>query len=264
MNSIGLNDASPAGKLVLRDDQAEFAALLDAAKACRARRSRLHLFDSGRLTVSELEWLGRAGADLYSSDAARRSPAELLLLGAATGKGGGALSVYLHGPFADEAGPGRLPFAALREIAREGIHIYVSNKDVGRGLDRLVELADDAASGGSVLGYYHHGPAEPWLEELARRGAWIHLDSGVLGTDEGGRWTGDAARAATKAGAGLVLHVESAPSALRLADALDAGAFVVFRTPPSDYRSPLRALEKRAARRRVGRRAGYLYPEFMR
>ncbi len=52
--------------LVLRDDQADFYAILDEARGRRRRGGRLHLIDAGRLTVLELERICLSGADLFT------------------------------------------------------------------------------------------------------------------------------------------------------------------------------------------------------
>jgi hypothetical protein len=60
------------------------------------------------------------------------------------------------------------------------------------------------------------------------------------------------------------VHAERAAPASALSDLLDAGAHILFQTPPSDYRSPFRELEERASRRKLDPRSFYLYREFMR
>ena len=59
---LPLDPTSPDRTLTLRDDRLDFPGLLDTAAACRRGGARLRLVDQGRLPVSELEWLGEAGA----------------------------------------------------------------------------------------------------------------------------------------------------------------------------------------------------------
>ena len=80
--------------LIVRDDQFEYNSILDAAKSCREQGHRLSLVDSGKLTAYELEWLGEAGADLYTSDRTRSDEREITLVNQACRKGG-AVVAYL-------------------------------------------------------------------------------------------------------------------------------------------------------------------------
>jgi hypothetical protein len=161
-----------SGDLVLRDDQAEYSALLDAAKERRAGGARLKLIDAGRLSVFELEWLGLAGSELFTSDAVHRDLSDFILMIAATKKGGGAVAYFHQGPLAEIPSAATLQREAVRELARSGAFIYLSNKSAVRDADTLAVLADDARNGGSRLVYYHHGALSDDLEEAARRGAW--------------------------------------------------------------------------------------------
>jgi len=253
-----------SGDLVLRDDQAEYFALLDAAKERRAHRARLKLIDAGRLSVFELECLGRAGSELFTSDAAHRDLDDFILILAATKKGGGAVAYFHQGPLAEIPPAATLPLEAVRELARRGAFIYLSNKSAVRAADTLAVLAHDARRGGSRLGYYHHGALFEGLEEAANRGAWIHILGDVAADLRNFPLLGDLAAAAAAAGAGLVVHLERLVPVEILSDLHVAGAYLLFQTPPSDYRSPYRALEEKASRRRLDPKACYLYREFMR
>ena len=48
-----------------------------------------------------------------------------------------------------------------------------------------------------------------------------------------------------------------------LPDLVAAGVILLFKTPPSDYRSPLRPFEEAAARRRLDPRSYYLFPDYV-
>lgn len=262
---MAINEFIPAeGDLVLRDDQADVDAIVDEARKRRARGARLQLIDSGRASVLDLERLCRAGADVFSSDRAGRVLADWIILLNAAEKGGGAIACFHHGPLASEPPAGGMPLADLLEAARLGLRLYLSDKTGARPADVVIALAEAARDGRRRLGYYHHGPEERWLLDLARRGAWIHVPAEFREAGAPSPLLLDIAAAAAGAGAGLVIHVERAVSERALEDLQEAGAYLLFRTPPSDYRSPLRPLEEKAAGRVPAPEASYLYSEFMR
>lgn len=252
-----------ASRVIVRDDQSDFPALLDAAKACRRSGGRLKLVDSGRLSPSELEWLGEAGADLYTSDLVRPSLSEIVLMSTAARKGGAAVAFFHHGPFETLEGEARLPFGALKEMGRSGVVLHVSNGRSRREPGALEELAAACASGGTRLVYYHHGPLEAGLEGLGRAGAWIHLASSALQKEDDLAAFCDLARAAVEAEGNVVLHVEGRLDPTWLSDIFDSGACVLFLTPPNDYRSPQKPFELRAGRQQLNPRSYYLYPSYV-
>jgi hypothetical protein len=265
MNASEVSEAdSDSPGPVVRDDEADFPSLRDAARRRRGRAARLRVVDSGKLTVSELEWLGEAGAELFTSDLAGRTPSEVILMSDASRHGGGATAYFHHGPLEGDAPEIAAVFSELRKMGRAGVAIALSDKSRAREPERLIVLADDAASGRSSLIAYHHRAPAPWLEELARRGAWIHFTTASLAGAEDAAVMVSASRAGRETGRGVILHIDRPVAPEWLEDFFAAGAFLLFQTPPSDYRSPLRRLEKRAGRRRPAAEAGYLYPEFMR
>jgi hypothetical protein len=249
--------------LVIRDDRAPFPVLRDMAKARRGTAAPLKVIDTGALPVPELEWLGRAGAEIYSSDVAKRSVRELVLVATAAGRGGARIAHFHHGPFADGEDAALLPFDDLLELGRSGVDLYVSDAKGPRDFAALDALAYACEKGGATFAYYHNGPLAPGLEDLARRGAWIHISGRRLGGDEDARLVADCAHAARATGAGLMLHADTALDPQLAADLMEAGVHIVFLTPPSDYRSPLRPLEERARRLPPTPRASYLFSAFM-
>jgi hypothetical protein len=248
---------------IVRDDQFDFPALLDAVNASRRGGGRLKLVDSGKLSSAELEWLGEAGADIFTSDRARPSPHELVLVSRAANRSGGAAAYLHHGPFTSDEKERTIPFAALKEMGRSGIRLAVSNGGVKRESAALDELAVACASGGTRLVYYHHGSLEPELEGIARAGVWIHIAGSSLQNESDVAALCDLAKAARENHGNIVLHIEKAPSPVWLADIFDAGVQVLFQTPPSDYRSPLKPFELKAARHSPDPRSYYLHPGFM-
>ncbi len=263
VSDLPLDSTSPERTVTLRDDRLDFPGLMDAAASCRRRGARLRLVDEGGLTVSELEWLGEAGADVYSSDRARSDGAELVLIRKATRRGGASTAFFHHAPFAAPSAAGGLAYETLRELGRSGIDLHISDKVHPRDAAQLGELAYDCRRGGAAFVLYHHGPLEARHEELAAQGVWIHLSSREAAVADGVRVIADCARAARRARTGLVLHVESPIDPEALSDFVAAGAILLFKTQPSDYRSPLRPFEDAAKAVRLEPRAYYLFTDFV-
>jgi hypothetical protein len=251
-------DARPGFRtLTLRDDRLDFAGFGDAAASCRRRRARLRLIDQGRFSVSELEWLGEAGAEIYTSDRAKRAVSDLVLVRRAAGRGCAWTALFQHGPI---DGPG---LEALRELGRSGFDLHTSNAAMPRDFADLAALAWDCGSGGGVFVYQHHGPLDSGLEPLAGRGAWIHLTNGSLASADDVAFAGVCAKAARARGTNVILHIETRIDPDWLPDLAAAGAFVLFKTPLSDYRSPLRPFEDAAAVLRLPPRSYYLFPDYV-
>jgi hypothetical protein len=252
-----------AGGVIVRDDQFDFPALLDAAKSCRRSGGRLKLVDSGKLTPSEMEWLGEAGADLYTSDLARPNLRGLILMNDAAKNSGAAAAYFHHGPFEPAEEERGLSFESHKEMGRSGILLYLSNARLQREFAALEELAYACASGGTRLVYYHHGPLDPALMGLARLGPWIHVAGSALQKEDDVVFLCDLAKAARGRRGNIVLHVENPLALAWISDIFAAGAVVLFQTPPSDYRSPQKPFELRAERQAPDPRSYYLYSAFM-
>ena len=172
------------------------------------------------------------------------------------------MTAYFHdGPFADTAAPGGLAYETLRELGRSGLDLHVSDKVHPRDAARLAELAYDCSRGSAAFVLYHHAPIEAGHAELAAQGVWIHVSSRDIALPEGVPALADCARAARRARTGLVLHIENPIDPQALADLSAAGAVLLFKTPPSDYRSPLRLFEDAAAAVRLDPRAFYLFTD---
>jgi hypothetical protein len=269
MDAPGDSAARPAdagGALiaaVCRDDQADLPSLRDAAQFRRAAGDCLKLIDSGKLSVPELEWLGAAGAEIFTSDHAGRNAHDLVLVSDAARKGGARVAYFHHGPFLDMVGESAVPFADLLELGRSGILLYTSNAKAARDFAALDGLSDACAKAGTKFGYYHHGALVAALEDLARSGAWVHIDGRSLAADADAALLSDCARAARAACSGVVLHMDTLLDPVHLSGFLEAGGHILFLTPPSDYRSSYRPIEERARRRQLDPRASYLFPTFM-
>lgn len=251
-------DARPGRRtLTLRDDRLDFPCFGDAAASCRRRRARLRLIDQGRFSISELEWLGEAGADVYMSDRIRRSVSDLALVRKAARRGGAWVALFQHGPIDDAAR------AELGELGRSGIDLHSSNVERARDFGVLAELAGDCRDGGASFVYQHHGAPAEGLETLAGRGAWIHLTGAGLAGEADVALAALIASASRSRGAGLILHIETRLDPAWLADLRDTGALLLFKTPRSDYRSPLRPFEDASAELELPLRSYYLFPDYV-
>ena len=249
--------------ITTRDDQYDFTAVLDAARLVRRNGGRLRLVDTGRFSAYELEWLAEAGTDLYTSDEARSNRAELGLLAKACARGDAVIAYFHHGILAADSGEAPTSPGFLAEVGRDGVDIHLSSRERARDLAGLAEIAHVCRRAGSRLVYYHHGSLDAGLGDLARSGGWVHLsDLNLTAGEQGALLAGIAAEAAVS-GSGLVIHLEKGLAVETVRDLLEAGAFVLFKTPPADRRSSFRALERRARKRTLDSRAYYLYPDFL-
>lgn len=263
-----LSRASMERDLTVRDDQYDFPWLMDLVKTWRKRSRRFRLIDSGKFEVFLLEWLGQAGADIYTSDEARTNVEELELMKKACQRGRAVTAYFLLGPLRgekeEEAKESEsLCFSDLVNLGRIGIYLYLSNRERKLNFTQLNELAYACRRGGSWLVYYHHGPLESSFEEIARSCAWIHISDRSLQEAEDIKLLIEAIRASLSKRAYFVVHIERKWDASQLRDVLDAGATILFKTSPSDYKSPLRPLEEEAGKRKLDFRAYYLFPNFL-
>ena len=249
--------------VTLRDDLYEFSALIDAVNVAKRKGVRFRLIDTGQLDPFQVEWLAEAGADIYTSDEARKDLRELELVSRACKKGGAACAFFLHGPLGAEEDTGAVSFLDLQNLGRAGVYVHVTNRQKERDIAPLNELAFACRRGGSWLVYYHHGPLELSLEEMARSRAWIHASERIFQEVEDPTLIVDKLKSAVSAGLRCVLHVERGLDVSLLQDVMNAGAWILFKSSLFDHKSPLRALEKRARRRKLDYRAYYLYPNIL-
>jgi len=243
--------------LTVRDDQYEFQWLLYIIKANRRRRQqRFRLIDSGKLDVFKLEQLGKEGADFYTSDKVRAKQEEIELINRACRKGS-AIVAYSYQNSEETS------FSTLEELGRCGVYLHLSNRKTKHDFSKLSSLADSCQRGGSWLVYYHYGPLEPSLEDLARNSAWIHISDVSLKEPKDSELLLEILRARTQKRTNLVLHVEKAWKASQLRDIIKAGAVVLFQSTPSDFKSPLRSLERESQKKKLDFRSYYLYPNLL-
>jgi len=249
--------------ITLRDDLYEFSSLLDTAKIAKEKGVRFRLIDTGKFDQFQLEWLAEAGADIYTSDEARTDFLELEFVSRACKKGGASCVYFLHGPLGPEEENGSISFIDLQNLGRAGIYVHVTNRQKQREIAQLNELAFACRRGGSWLVYYHHGQLELSLEEMARSQAWIHASERIFQEAEDPALILDSLKSAISAGLRCVLHVEKGLDISLLQDVINAGTWILFKSSLFDYKSPLRALEKKTRRRKLDYRAYYLYPNIL-
>jgi hypothetical protein len=250
-------------EIVIRDDQLDFSALLDLAKERRKNHGRLKLVDSGAFDPSTLEWLGEAGADIYTSDLARPNAGEIVQIGRAAKKGNAVAAYFHHGPLDPDEKEKTIPFSGLLEMGRSGIDLHLSNKHRQREWGKLGELACACEKGGARLVLYHHGPLAADLEGLARQGVWIHISDESLRSEQDVTALVDCVAAARGRGSNLVFHLEHSITLVWLENIFASGAFVLFQIPPTDYRSPLRSFETASKKRRPDYRSAYIDATFL-
>jgi len=259
-----LDEAAGGRDLTVRDDQNVFQEFLDAVKVCRRSRGRFRLLDTGRFSLYELEWLGEAGADIYTSDEARPDKAQVDFLVQACARGDALVAYFHYGEIGGGAeGSEKSSLEFLKDIGRSRAFIHLTNREMPREIPGLGELAHVCKKAGTRLVYYHQGQPEDGLVTLARSGAWIHLSDQSLEPGEESLLLVDLVREAAAAGGGLILHVERGLHVPFLREILKAGAYLLVETPPSDYRSPSRLLERKARRRVPDFRSYYLYASFL-
>jgi hypothetical protein len=239
-------------EIVVRDDQNTFEELLDAARAARPRKARFGVLDTGKLGASELEWLGEAGARLFTSDEARPAALELAVVAKACARGGGSVALLVTGPLGDHHG----------DLARDGVILHVSNRERAVDLAALAELAGAAKAGGGYLVYYHHGAPVEDLAGLAGAGARIHLSDKAL-EDTDLDLMASLLEASRAGGGEIILCIEKGMPLLFLRKLFDGGAILFFKTPPSDRRSLMRGLERKSEKRRPTPGAFYLQDAFL-
>lgn len=217
--------------VTVRDDQHEFSWLLDAAQTARRKGKRFRLVDSGKLDVFSLEWLGRAGADLYTADDVRADVAALARIQKA-GRPTGAWTVFFqYGEIGDEGSAGSLTLEMIKELVRSGIDLHISNKDRPRDPALLVDIKAGQRAGRAEMVYYHHGRLFKELENLVEAGLWVHVSEADLDLSADQALLEDISRAGRRRGGGLVVHVEKGLPRTSLEDIRWAGAYLIMNIP---------------------------------
>jgi hypothetical protein len=249
--------------LVIRDDQFEPEALLDAARFARSKGIRVSLLDTGRFEPSGVEWLIRERVRFYTSDEARPREPELARLLKACRTAKTFLAYFHNGPLGAQSGADSVSLEALNGLTSAGMDLHLSNRVQARDSSALAELAENAAAGRSYFVYYHHGPLTAGLAGLAAAGAWVHFPDRSLGAAGAAGLALEIARGAREAGSRAAVYVETGLPLRVLEGLFAAGAAVLFRTPPGDRESLLRPFEQKARKRVLPARAFYLSTTFL-
>jgi hypothetical protein len=250
--------------LTFRDDQHDFYWMLDALRISKTRKgARFRLVDSGVFEVNQLEGLVSAGADLYTSDLERKSSAELAILLKAARKSGAIVAFFILGDLPEEGEPEGLNLSSLSLLGKDGLIIHVSNRERERKISDLTLMAVQCRLGSGRFVYYHHGPLSQELIALGKDGVWIHVSDKSLPSEQDSLLFLDIVSSSQTAGANGVLHVERDMAPEVVGDAVKAGAFVLFKTLPHDFKSSLRPVEDEAGKKKLDFRAFYLSPSFL-
>jgi hypothetical protein len=258
-----LSEAMTGLDMTIRDDQFEFPWLLDAVRSCRKKGGRFRLIDSGTMDSLQLEWLLKAGADLYTSDITARSGEELERFALACQKGKAILSHHHQGSLRSEDDQGDPGLLEPVNLGRNGIYIHLSDKETERNMAELDEVAYSCRQGGSRLVYYHHGSLMMEMERLAENGTWIHILSDQIQEEEHVLLVKNIGALARTRGANVVVHSEEAAELNILEDLIRANLVLIMKRQQFDFKSPFKSLEKTLSRMKLDSRAFYLYPEVM-
>ena len=161
--------------LVIRDDQFDHEALLDAARYAGRRRFRLSLLDTGRFDLVRLESLAEAGCRVLTSDEARPRADEWEVLLEACRRGGTRPAAFWGGPLpAADAAEG-FTRMALTDLLGAGLDLHVSDRVHAREPEDLAGLAAAAKKGRGYFVVYHAGTLPAELAAPAERRAWVHF-----------------------------------------------------------------------------------------
>jgi len=249
--------------IIIRDDQFEREALLDAAGAARSKGIGVSLLDTGRFEASDLEWLILDQVRFYTSDEARPRETELARILKTCRKAKSFLAYFQNGPLERGHGGEGISLAALKGLTSSGMDIHLSNLVHARDFGVLTELAESVREGRGYLAYYHHGPLAADMAELASRGAWIHFSDRSLGGAGLTEIGLGLVRIARAAGSRTSVYVQAGLPLPVLESYFQAGAVLFFQTPPSDRQSLQKPVERKALRRKLPVRAFYLSTAFL-
>jgi hypothetical protein len=249
--------------LAIRDDQFDFAALLEAAGYAGRRGIPLSVLDTGRFELAEVEALVRTGARLLTTDEARPRADEWRILQTCCRKAGTHLALFWNGPLPAAEASAPVPFQALEDLLRQGVDFHSSDRADPREPAALAALAAAARKGKAFFVVYHVGPLAAELAAPAAARAWVHFADASIGEAAAAETALEIARAASGAGSRAVVHVERGLERELLESLWNTGAVLLFQGPPSDDRSLLRPIERRAARRKLPARAFWLATSFL-
>jgi hypothetical protein len=256
-----LDKAAKDPNIMVRDDQYDYHWIMDAAKRCRKSGGRFRLMDTGRFEKIELIWLIGAGLDLYTDDRTRRDFKEAEELVLECQKNNSILAYLQAKAFAKEEEAESSVFSGLVTLARSGAYLYVSSREGKTELAAVSDLARCCREGNTRLVYYHHGPADPVLEDIGSHGAWIHITDKSVNKENIPLLLNTCQKANQNRG-GLIVHLEDEVEYDLAEDLIEADASVIFLYTLFDYKSPFKELENKARKKRYDFRAYYLQHDF--
>jgi hypothetical protein len=263
-NISGLLEKAAAGKnIIVRDDQEEFTIIRDAARICRKKGKRFWMIDTGIFDLAQLEWIIEAGADIYTSNKTGREFQEMDFLSLTSRDVNNYIALLIENMPEEEKESNLYSSSELFLLGESGIYFHASNKTQKFPFDFLEELAFKCRQGKSWLVYYHYGSLDPSLISIAEKGGWIHISDQNQENGMDILFIKDLIKTARSNGSNLILHLEKKLPFNFIEEIIQAGAFVLFKTAPIDYKSPLRKLEKLAIRKTLNPRTYYLHTTLM-
>jgi len=259
-----LLELAAAGKdITVRDDQTEFSIIRDAAIICRKKGTSFRLIDTGTFERAQLEWIIEAGADLYVSDKTGREYQELDFLHRTSYNSKRNIAMFLENIPEEKTDQKTYSSSEIFLLGESGIYFHVSNQRKKFPFDFLKELAFKCRQGGSWLVYYHHGLLDPDITSIAENAGWIHISDQNREDGDDLIFIKDLIRVAQSNGSNLIFHLEKGLPYVFLEEIIQAGAVVLFKIPPVEYKSSLKILEKKASRKVLDPRTYYLNTTLM-
>jgi len=255
-----LSLASQEKILTIRDDLYELPWLLDAVKASRRNSGRFRLIDSGRFDTIQLASLLAAGAQWYTSDIVRHDIEEIDEIRRFGRKA--RASYFCHEDLNAGEDSGQMAFQDYLALAGRGFSFYLSNREKERDWAQMTELASTCKKNHAWMVYYHHGPLDPAMVELAGRKTWIHLADPKPESEDRELFF-RVVKAARSAGSNLILYLQEELDLGFITLCLKAGVHVHFKSAFFDYRSPFRPLVEKAGKKKLRGGAYYLYPNIL-
>jgi len=249
--------------VTIRDDLYDFLWVLDAVKLCRKKGFRFRLIDSGQLDCLQLERLAEEGIDFYTSDEVKRSVQELTVIKKSLRRRKNFIAFFCNGDLKTEKETDSLSCSDYLELARNGIYLYLTNREKERNFSEFSELARQCKKHRSWLVYYHHGPLDSSIMELSKSGAWIHISDESINEAKDLEIVLNIIKSTRSSRANLVLYLEKGLELSYLKDIHKAGAFVLFKSPLFEKDSLFKPLAEKAGKRKLDVRAYYLYSKFM-
>ena len=155
--------------LVIRDDQFDFPALLEAARYADRRRIRMSLLDTGRFGLEEIESLAKAGARILTSDEARPRADEWEILQEACRGAGTHLSVFWNGPLPAADAVTGVTFQSLVDLLGMGMDLHISNRTHVRDVRDARPAGRRGEKGEGLFRDLSYGPARRRARRARRR-----------------------------------------------------------------------------------------------